>query len=55
MQEYINKIIKTGLANGLTMEQMMSDPKKAHKAYLDAQLLSIAECGQELFNELKSK
>lgn len=41
METYIANIIKTGLANGATLEQMMANPELAHKAYLDAQLRAL--------------
>ena len=33
-QEYINEIIKFGLDNGFTLEGMMADFEKVHKAYI---------------------
>jgi hypothetical protein len=48
MEAYIQEIIKTGLANGATIEQMMSNPELAAKAYLESQLKSIDKIGKEL-------
>lgn len=48
MQEYINKIIKTGLSNGLTIEQITSNPEAAAKAYLKTQLQAIDKAGDQL-------
>ena len=36
------------LANGVTLEQMMSNPEAAAKAYLDSQLKEIEKAGAEL-------
>ena len=52
MNDYIQKIINTGLANGLTIEQLMSDPKAAAAAYLESQLKAIDKAGAEI---VKSK
>ena len=48
MNTYIENIIKTGLANGLTLEQMMSNPEAAAKAYLESQFKAIAKAGEAL-------
>mgnify|MGYP003654496616 CR=1 FL=1 len=48
MQDYINSIIATGLANGTTLEEMMSNPALAAKAYLNSQLSAIDNAGNEL-------
>ena len=48
MNTYIENIIKTGLANGLTLEQMMSNPEAAAKAYLESQLKAIDNAGEAL-------
>ena len=48
MQDYINSIIATGLANGTTLEEMMSNPELAAKAYLNSQLSAIDNAGNEL-------
>ena len=34
-QEYINEIIKFGLDNGFTLEGMMADFEKVHKAHFE--------------------
>ncbi len=52
MNEYIQKIIATGIANGLTAEQLMSNPQAAAKAYLESQLSAIEKAGSDI---LKSK
>jgi len=46
MKNYIDKIIETGLKNGLTIDQLMSNPEAAAKAYLESQLKSINEAGK---------
>ena len=48
MKTYIENIIKTGLANGLTLEQMMANPEAAAKAYLESQLKAIENAGNKL-------
>lgn len=48
MQEYINNIIETGLRNGLTLEQIASNPDAAAKAYLDSQLKAIKNAGKAI-------
>lgn len=48
MEAYIKNIIKTGLANGSTLEQMMADPQAAAKAYLESQLRAIDKAGEEI-------
>ncbi len=47
MKTYIENIIKTGLANGATLEQMMNNPELAAKAYLNSQLKAIDWVGEE--------
>jgi len=46
MKNYIDQIIKTGLANGLTIEQMMLNPEASAKAYLESQLKAIDNAGK---------
>lgn len=41
MQDYVNKIIQRGLDNGVSIEEMMSDPKKAAQAYLKSQMKAL--------------
>jgi hypothetical protein len=48
MNDYIQKIIATGIANGVTLEEMMSNPEAAAKAYLDSQLKAIDKAGAEI-------
>lgn len=48
METYIQNIIKTGLANGATLEQMMANPQAAAKAYLESQLKAIDKAVEEL-------
>ena len=48
MNDYIQKIIATGIANGVTLEQMMLNPEAAAKAYLDSQLKAIDKAGAKL-------
>lgn len=52
MQNYINNIIKTGIANGLSKEEILKNPKKAAKAYLEAQLKSIDKAGKLVLETL---
>ena len=47
METYIENIIKTGLANGLTIDQLMSNPEAAAKAYMESQLKAIDKAGAE--------
>jgi len=54
MNTYIENIIKTGLANGATLEEMMANPEAAHKAYLEAQLKAIDKAGEKLKKEYES-
>jgi hypothetical protein len=51
MKEYIEKIIATGLANGLTLDQIASDPQAAAKAYLDSELKAIDDAGKKLIKK----
>ena len=53
MNDYINNIIKTGLANGLTLEQMAANPEATAKAYFQSQLIAIEKAGLSAANELK--
>jgi hypothetical protein len=46
MEDYIKRIIETGLANGLTVEQLLSNPQAAAKAYLDSQLKAIDKAAE---------
>ena len=48
MNDYIHRIIAAGIANGVTLEQMMSNPEAAAKAYLDSQLRAIDKAGADL-------
>jgi Tfp pilus assembly protein PilO len=55
MKDYIENIIKTGLANGLTLEQLMSNPDAAAKAYLESQLKAIDQAGNDLLADLSNE
>lgn len=47
-QEYIKSIIETGIANGITVEQMMANPKKAMQAHLKARLKMLDEMPEKV-------
>jgi len=48
METYIENIIKTGLANGLTMDQLMVNPEAAAKAYLFSQFRELKRVGKTI-------
>jgi|GEM_PF-4404011 len=51
MQDYINKIIKTGLENGATLEQMMANPEAAASSYLSSQLKALEKAEDQIRKE----
>ena len=55
MEDYMQKIIETALSNGLTLEQIMANPERAHRSYLESQLKAIDEEGEKVKNSFLSK
>jgi hypothetical protein len=54
MQDYINSIVKTALANGLTIEQITNNPDAVMKAHLFAQYRVIEKNIKNItINDLK--
>ena len=51
MKTYIENIIKTGLANGLTVEQLLNNPEAVAKAYFNSQIQNINIQGENILNE----
>ena len=50
MQDYINAIIATALANGMTLEQIAAtDPAKLAEAHLHVQLKAIDNAGEQAY------
>lgn len=54
MKAYIENIIKTGLANDLTLDQIKANPEAAAKAYLQSQLKAINASGKQIQKQFQN-
>ena len=52
MNEFIQKVIKRGLENGLTPEQIMANPQAAAQAYIDAEERMLQEAAAEVRKQI---
>lgn len=52
-ENYLESIIKTAFANGLTQEQILANPEACAKAHLEAQLSAIENSKKELEKEIE--
>ena len=55
-QEYIEAIIKTALANGMTKTQILeADPQELAKAHLHAQIQSVEKAAAQVIAEVRAE